>query len=131
MAKQLREGFKNENTYAAGMEAWVNSQLPNPLSYTFVSDFARMDWMLGKKGVLDTYELMKQGWLNNYKAFTEVVMAANMMSWAHYQLKKQGIEGRDPFIELYSDLYHQAVNDFYEKYEGDEEICNYFFQMTD
>lgn len=132
MAKELKEGFKNANTYAAGMEKWVKNNLPGePMKYTFVSDFARMDFLLGKKGVMDTYNLVKEGWLNNYKAFTEVAIAINMLAWAHYQLKEQGYDGRDPFIELYSDLFHQAIHDFYEKYEGDEDKCDYFFMMTD
>lgn len=131
MAKQLQQGFQNCNTYAAGLENWVNKNLPKKLEYTFISDFARMDWLKGEQGVRDTYKLVKKEWLNNYKAFTEVVMAVNMLAWAHYQLKEQGYEGRDPFIELYSNLYHQAVEDFYAKYEGDEEKCYYFFQMTD
>ena len=132
MVKQLNEGFKNAMTYAAGMENWVNNNLPNgKLKYTFVSDFARMDWMLGKQGVLDTYKLIKKSWIDNYKAWTEVVIALNMLAWAHDSLKEQGYAGRDLFIELYSMLYEEAMDAFYEKYTGDEEKCNYFFRMTD
>ena len=131
MAKQLREGFQNAMTYAAGMEKWVKNNYPSEMKYTFTADFARIDWLMGIKGVLDTYELVKQGWLDNYKAFTEAVVSINMMSWAHYQLKKQGFAGRDTFIKLYSELYHQASNDFYKKYKGNEEATDYFFRMTD
>lgn len=131
MAKQLREGFKNANTYAAGMEIWVKNNYPSEMKYTFSADFARMDWLMGIKGVLDTYELIKKGWLDNYKAFTEAVVSINMLAWAHYQLKQQGYDGRDTFIELYTDLYHQATNDFYEYYKDNEEARCYFFQMTD
>ena len=53
------------------------------------------------------------------------------MSGIACMLKEQGYEGRDTFIELYSDLYHQAMTDFYDRYEGDQEKCHYFFQMTD
>ena len=131
MAK-LNESFRNAMTYAAGMEAWVNKQLPGePLKYTFVSDFARIDWMMGEKGVKDTYDLIKKSWINDYKAFTEVVIALNMLAWGNEQLKKQGIEDRDRYIELYSNLYYQAKDDFYAKYENDEEKSYYFFQMTD
>ena len=132
MAKELRQGFKNVFTYSAGMQTWVNKNLSGePLQYTFVGDFAIADWVGGKAGVMDTYNRVKNEWLSNYKAFTEAVIAINMLSWAHYQLKKQGFNGRDPFIELYSDLYHQAISDYYGKYEGDEEKCRYFFEMTD
>ena len=130
--KKLSQGFRNMFSYAAGMQQWVNRQLFNgPMEYTFAQDFAIADWMRGISGVQQTYSTVKKEWIGNYKAFTEVVIALNMMAWAHDQLKKQGYSGRDAFIELYTELYHKAVNDFYEKYTGDEEKCNYFFQMTD
>ena len=132
MAKQLNQGFKNVFSYSAGMQQWVNNNLPGePLQYSFAGDFAIADWMSGKSGVIDTYNRVKSEWLNNYKAFTEAVIAINMLSWAHNQLKQQGYDGRDTFIELYSNLYHLATNDFYEKYEGNEEATSYFYRMTD
>lgn len=130
MAK-LNESFKNVLTYSAGMQEWVNKSLMIKPEYTFAMDFAVADWMEGIAGVLKTYNKVKAEWLSNYKAFTEVVIAVNMLSWAHNQLKKQGFEGRDPFIELYSNLYHQSVNDFYDKYTDNEEATSYFFRMTD
>lgn len=130
--KRLNQGFKNVFTYSAGIEKWINDSLPGePLQYTFAGDFAIADWTGGKNGVMDTYNRVKAEWLNNYKAFTEAAVAINMLAWAHYNLKKQGYDGRDPFIELYSDLYHQAVRDFYEKYENDSEAREYFYRMTD
>lgn len=132
MAKQLNQGFKNVLTYSAGMEEWVNKNLyGEPMKYTFVRNFAVADWMSGTRGIMETYQNVKNEWLCNYKAFTEVVIALNMMAWAHNQLKKQGFDGRDTFIEFYSDLYHQATTDFYDKYEADEEARQYFFEKTD
>ena len=132
MTKQLYQGFINVLSYSAAMQQWVNNSLPRgPLQYSFAGDFAIADWTSGKSGVLNTYDKVKKSWLNNYKAFTEVVIAINMLSWAHYQLKKLGYDGRDTFIELYTELYHRATNDFCEKYEGNDEATNYFYQMTD
>ena len=128
---KLQENFQNVFSYAAGMENWVNQQLPlGPLQYTFVADFAIADW-LGEDSVKETYERVKEAWLSDYKAFTEVVIALNMLSWAHCALKDQGIDGRLPYIRLYADLYYQARHDFYDKYDGNEEACDYFFEMTD
>lgn len=128
---RLQEKFQNVLSYAAGMEAWVNDSLPlGPLKMTFASDFAIADWY-GAKEVKETYERVKAEWLSNYKAFTEVVIALNMLSWAHNTLMKQGIDGREPFINLYAELYYQSKDDFYAKYEGNEEACDYFFEMTD
>ena len=99
--KRLDQGFKNVATYAAGMEQWVKKSLfGEPLQYTFVNDFAIADWIGGRNGVLDTYSRVKENWLDNYKAWTEVVIAVNMLAWAHNDLKEQGYEGRDAFIEL-------------------------------
>lgn len=118
-------------TYAAGVENWVNQHLPlGPLQYTFAADFAIADWY-GEDSVKETYERVKAEWLSNHKAFTEVVIALNMLSWAHAALKKQGIDGRDEFIQLYSALYHQATTDFYAKHKNNREACDYFFEMTD
>ena len=79
----------------------------------------------------ETYENVKSSWLGDYKAWTEVVIALSMLSFAHDQLRKQGFDGRDEFIRLYSDLYYKAKDDFYDKYEGDEDACDWFFEMTD
>ncbi len=128
---RLQENFRNVLTYAAGVENWVNQHLPlGPLQYTFAADFAIADWC-GKDDVLDTYKRVKDEWLSDYKAFTEVVIALNMLSWANAALKNQGFDGREEFIELYASLYHQAVRDFYDKYDGNTEACDYFFEMTD
>lgn len=129
---RVQQGFQNVFSYAYGVEKWVDDQLFNgPLEYTFVSDFAIADWTEGSKGVNETYERVKKSWLDDYKAFTEVVVALNMLSWANYALCKQGYEGRDEFIKLYSELYYRSREDFYSKYKNNEEACDHFFQMTD
>lgn len=128
---KVQQRFTNVFSYAAGLEKWVNDNLPlGPLKYTFVSDFAIADWF-GKKDVEDTYKRVKNEWLSDYKAFTEVVIALNMLSWANCALKDQGIDDRLPFIRLYADLYYQARHDFYDKYDGNTEATDYFFNMTD
>ena len=128
---RVQEKFANVFSYAAGLEKWVNDCLPlGPLKYTFVSDFAIADWM-GKDDVEETYKRVKAGWLNDYKAFTEVVIALNMLSWANDALRKQGLDGRDEFVALYSDMYYKAKDDFYDKWRDNQEACDYFFDMTD
>lgn len=128
---KLKQNFSNVLSYAAGMERWVNCQLPlGPLQYTFASDFAIADWY-GANDVKDTYERVKESWLPDYKAFTEVVIALNMLSWAHNALKALGIDGRDEFITLYSELYHRATSDFYDKHRDNRDACDYFYRMTD
>lgn len=128
---KLNEGFKNVFSYAAGMEKWVKNNLDTEMEYTFAKDFAIADWVSGINGVKETYERVKKEWLGNYKAFTEVALSLNLLAWAHNQLEEQGFEGRNPFIKLYSELWHQAKYDYYEKYANDKEKQDYFFYMTD
>ena len=130
---KLNEFFTNVLTYAAGMEHWVDKHYEMTgykREYTFVNDFAIADWF-GKKDVEETYKTVKREWIKDYKAFTEVVMALNLLSWANVQLKEQGIEGREEFINLYSDMYYKARDDFYKEWEGNEEATDYFFHTTD
>lgn len=128
---RVQQGFQNVFSYAAGLEKWVNDSLPlGPLKFTFVSDFAIADWY-GEEDVEDTYKRVKESWLCDYKAFTEVVIALNMLSWANDALRKQGFDGREKFISLYADLYYRARDDFYERYTGNDEATDYFFEMTD
>jgi len=128
---KVQQEFTNVFTYSASLEKWVNDFLPlGPLNYTFVGDFAIADWF-SAKDVEETYTRVKEQWLDDYKAFTEVVIALNMLSWANDALRLQGFDGREEFITLYANLYHQATLDFYNKYEGNQEACDHFFQMTD
>lgn len=128
---RVQEKFQNVFSYAYGVEKWANKQLPNgPLQYTFVSDFAIADWY-GEESVKDTYRRVKKSWINDYKAFTEVVIALNMLSWANHNLVENGFEDRERFVALYSDLYYVAEDDFYEKFTGDDEAIEYFYEMTD
>lgn len=127
----VQQGFQNVFSYAAGVEKWVNDSLPlGPLKFTFASDFAIADWY-GEEDVEDTYKRVKESWLCDYKAFTEVVIALNMLSWANDALRKQGFDGREKFISLYANLYYRARDDFYERYTGNDEATDYFFEMTD
>lgn len=130
----IRGGFKNVFSYGAGMENWVRGwfekELGYKMEYTFVYDFAVADWF-GRQDVIDTYNRVKESWLDNYKAFTEVAMSLSMLSNAHYQLRKQGYDGREAFVELYEDLFYKAKEDFYDKYVDNGDAQEWFFKMTD
>lgn len=126
----VQQGFTNVLSYAAGVEQWVNNSLPQPLEFTFVSDFAIADWF-SEDDVHDTYRRVKESWLSDYVAFTEVVIALNMLSWANHALIKQGFEDREKFVKLYAELYDTATTDFYKKYGNDKEACDHFYRMTD
>lgn len=130
---KVQQKFRNVSSYASGVQQWCNNAYAESgldLKYTFAQDFAIADWF-GVKNVRETYARVKKEWLDDYRAFTEVAIALNLLAWANNQLKRQGIDGRDEFIMLYSEMYHEATDDFYERYREDENAKDYFFEMTD
>lgn len=134
MAKTIYNSFKNQFTYAAGIEKWCkdfyDSASGNELQYTFCADFAIADW-IGEDAVKETFKRVIKSWGNDYKAFTEIVLSINLLSWANDQLVKQGMTDREKWVEFYADLYYDAKDEFYAKYDNDDEATEYFFNMTD
>lgn len=134
MTKTIYNSFKSPFTYAAGIEKWCKDFYydvsGNKLQYTFCYDFAIADW-IGEDKVRGTYNRVIISWGDDYKAFTEIVLSINLLSWANDQLIKQGITDREKWVGFYTDLYHDAKDKFYEKYEGNKEATDYFFNMTD
>ncbi len=131
MAKTLHESFKNVFTYSAGMEKWCKAFYQGgELEYTFVNDFAIADWY-GAKDVKETYNRVIKEWGKDYKAMTEIVVSLNLLSWAHEQLRKQGIEGRNEFIDLYIELYEKAMDLFHDTFKDNKKAQDYFFNKTD
>lgn len=134
MDKTIYNSFKNTFTYSAGIEKWCKDFYfdigSKKLQYTFCADFAIADWY-GEKDVKETYKKVIKSWGSDYKAFTEIALSLNLLSWANDQLRKQGITGREKYITLYSELHFKAKDDFYKKYGKNNEACNYFFAMTD
>lgn len=128
--KTINSYFKNGFSYAAGIEDWCRKSYPHELKFTFCQDFAIADWF-GEDSVIDTYNQVKESWLNDFKAWTFVVISLNLLAWAHNQLKLQGLDGQDEFIQLYSRLYTVASDEFYKKYKNNDEAIRYHFEMTD
>ena len=128
-----QEYFKDAISYAASAERIIRGYFESVgyhCEYTFVQDLVLAEWF-GLDGVKETYETFKRDWLDDYKAWTEVVMSLNLLIWFHDSLIQNGIEESDDAERLYDELYYKARDDFYDKYEGDEEACDYFFQCTD
>lgn len=91
---------------------------------TFYGDLTIAELVSGIKGVKDTFKSVVKSWLNNYKYFTEFVMALNHKSWEH--------ANSDPLLaQTYADLYYQADDLFYKHYENNGEAKSYYFQVTD
>jgi hypothetical protein len=132
---KISEQFQNVFSYARGIETWCKGlylELSGyELQYTFTSDLALVDWRGDVKEVEKSYKNILKQWSSDYKAFTELCIAINLLAWANEKLEQQGIDGRSKFTQFYSELYYKAKNEFYEKFKGQTEILDYFFNMTD
>jgi len=95
---------------------------------TFYSDLSIAEWY-NPDSIKKTYETVCKEWINDYKYFTEFVMCLNLKAWEH------DARGNNNLSSLYSDLYYQAMDLFYDHYKGndktDKEARDYFFNTTD
>ena len=130
----LQSHFRSIFTYAAGMDAWVKKAYAevsgHEMQYIFAQDFAIADWY-DEKSVKETYQRAVEGWKDNYKAMTELAVQLSYMSYAHSQLKEQGIAGRDPFIKLYVSLFEKVTDFFYKHFKDNAHAYQHFFDWTD
>jgi hypothetical protein len=130
----LQSRFRSIFTYAAGMNDWVHKAYlevsGHEMEYIFAQDFAIADWY-DEKSVKETYHRAINEWQDNYEAMTELAVQLSYMSYAHSQLKNQGIAGRDPFIKLYVSLFEKATDFFYKHFKDNHEACSHFFDWTD
>ena len=91
-----------------------------PIS-TFYEDFSIADHF-GIPAIKDTYKRAMEGWKNNYKMLTELVMALNWKIWEHY-------ETNEKVARVYNDLWETADNYALDNLKGDE--LSYFIQTVD
>lgn len=92
--------------------------------YTFYSDLS-VGEQAGLEGVKTTYDMVMEGWSQDYKAFTEFVMALNWKSWAH---ATKGV-AVTPMAKLYVDLFYKAKK-YAETHLKGEELA-YFYSTID
>lgn len=91
-----------------------------PIS-TFYEDFSIAD-MFGVSAIKDTYKRAMEGWKNDYKMLTELVMALNWKIWEHY-------ETNDKIARVYDELWKKADSYAVANLKGDE--LHYFYRTTD
>lgn len=127
------EYFGSGYSYVVSAENWVRNYFKSvgyKMEYTFVQDLVIAEWF-NLDNVRKTYEQVKKEYLDDYKAFTEVVMSINMLIWFNDALKKEGVDDRDDAEQLYNDLYFEARDAFYLRWGNNDEACDYFFKCTD
>lgn len=116
----------NVFTYAAANEAMFESfmsECGHERITTFFSDLSIAEYY-GTKEIKDTYDRVVQEWLGDYKYFTEFVLSLNQKIWQWYKYDEET-------AKLYNDLWDDAQDKFYEKYENDQEAKDYYFRITD
>ena len=91
-----------------------------PIS-TFYEDFSIAD-MFGIPAIKDTFKRAFEGWKDNYKMLTELVMALNWKIWEHY-------ETNENVARVYNDLWEKADNYAVNNLKGAE--LQYFYRTTD
>lgn len=103
---------------------------------TFYSDLTLAECVEGKKGVEDTIKNVIKSWLDDYKYFTEFIMAINMKSWEMEYRQENNMpapygENAEELCKFYGEQYYVLKYKFYEHYEGNKEAYDYFFNTTD
>ena len=121
-----QDKYTNVLTYTAGCNTYFKSYCAS-VGYngftTFFGDLGTAEWY-GLVSVKETYKNIVRDWLDNYKYFTEFVIALNVKSWYWYQKD-------DDLCRLYCELYYKAIDDFHEHYKENEEAERYFYLTTD
>lgn len=116
--------FKHAAANEAAFESYWNG-LGHERKTTFFSDLSIAE-CYGEDGIRDTYDRVMKSWIDNLVFITEFIVCLGLKAsqWA-------GRNDGDSIQTLYSGLYYLATDAFYDHYEGNEEACDYFFQMTD
>jgi len=81
----------------------------------------------GVESVKDTYKRVTEQWLDDYKYYTEFVMCLNLHLWDRYQ--NHGKD--DPLARLYNDLFFEAKEKLWNRWENDDEASEYIFNTLD
>lgn len=89
---------------------------------TFWSDFSIAD-NFGVNAIKDTFKRAFDGWKNNYKYLTELVMVLNWKIWQYHE------EGNTQYAELYNELWEKADGYACDNLKGEE--LDYFYRTTD
>lgn len=140
--------------YGAINERIINGVMSNPENgtdykpfTTFASDLSIAEWCGGVKAIKDTYKNVVKSWISNYKYFTEFVMVLNHKCWQMFSYSNNApaiLKGLnipyETYAQLYSDLYYQARDAFYEYWGAESDkvtaeesatATEYFFMITD
>lgn len=98
-------------------------QPPVDCEYTFYMDFQIAD-KFGEKGVRDTYNSVKKGWLSDPAAWGEVVCALNWRLWDLYKTD-------EAIARVYQELWGDAEQLGWKQFENNKEASSIFYGKID
>lgn len=128
----LEEYFGDLEFYTSLAEDSIKKRLDNigfKCEHSFIKDFMSAEWDDLEK-VEDVYSKLKEDWLSDYKAWTEVAVCLNYIAWFHDILIQAGMDYSYDAEDLYTELYHRATIEFNRKYKGNDEALDYYYEQT-
>ena len=116
--------FEYASANEAAFESYWNG-LGHERKTTFFSDLSIAEWF-GVGSIRETYTRVIDAWMDNLVFITEFIVCLGLKAsqWA-------GENGGAELQDVYSNLFAEATDAFYNHYEGNEGACDYFFHMTD
>ena len=129
---KLQDYFISVEGYINAVDKYIRRYF-SANNYSMLTDAARQLCYaeFENKDVRKKYVELESKYIKDYKLFTDFVVQVNMLSWASDMLLKNGFDDRCEWVDLYSDLYYQAKDLFYDTWGNDDIACDYFFDMTD
>ena len=92
---------------------------------TFYADLSIAD-VCGLDSIKDTIKRVKEEWFNDYKMFSEFVLALNHKSWEWDA--RQEVEGSEEIKKLYIEQYYYFDDYCLDNYKG--EALDYYLSVV-
>lgn len=125
-----KKGINDVFNYAAWCEYNFEQNLRGDYERktTFTSDFSIAEWFLPTEGVESLADTLKRAlneWKNSVEYFAELIIALNMKSWEHHARKNYELS------KLYANLYYSVKDLYFDWFEGNSQVIDYYFQYVD
>lgn len=116
--------------YSAMLQQMFTETLKEMSGYetisTFYSDLSIAD-VFGIDAIKDTIKRVKDEWKDDYKMFTEFVLAVNHKSWEWDARKEQ--TNADAIKQLYIDMYYELDDFCLDYYKGKSDAMDYYLSV--
>ena len=100
---------------------------------TFYGDLSIAEF-LGEDSIRDTYKRVMNEWMGNVKYITEFIMCLNHKIWELYegnQLLGWSKGYANAIARLYNELWEDAEQKFFDRYQNDSEAMDYYYRVMD